>query len=81
MVDFRSRKKDLLFGEVEYVHHFPNGYGASITRSFLSTDLWDVVILKKDGETWEVTFDIQIDDLTYLNEKKVNELLEKIKNL
>lgn len=76
------------FGNVQHIHKFENGYGASVVRhmfSYGSRDgLWELAVLKwHSDEEWDIdyTTPITADVLGWLTDEQVEETLKKIENL
>ena len=74
-----------LEGGVQYVFHFPNGYGASVIKFFGSygyeDDLWELALLKETSEgKWELEYTelVGFDALGHLTDEKVNKCLKRI---
>lgn len=74
--------------QLRRVFKFPNGYGASVIKSFGSygfeTDEWELaVLLWKNDNTWELCYTSEITDdvIGWLTNEAVLEYLERIKNL
>ena len=72
-------------GGMQYVFHFPNGYGASVIKFFGSygyeDDLWELALLKETPEgKWELEYTelVGFDALGHLTDEKVNEYLKRI---
>ena len=84
----RKEKPNLLNpleGGVQYVFHFPNGYGASVIKFFGSygydDDLWELGLLKETIEgKWEFEYAelMGFDVSGYLTDEKVNKYLKCI---
>ena len=84
----RKEKPNLLNpleGGVQYVFHFPNGYGASVIKFFGSygydDDLWELGLLKETIEgKWELEYAelMGFDVSGYLTDEKVNKYLKCI---
>ena len=74
-----------LEGGVEYVFHFPNGYGASVIKFFGSygyeDDLWELALLMEKYEgKWELEYTelVGFDVLGHLTDEEVNKYLKCI---
>ncbi len=88
-LDLYLKRTDLTqLGWVQYVYHFPNGYGASIVKGPGSygykEDLWELAVIIFDDEgDYELTYDTPItaDVEGCLTDKEVENLLYKIKEL
>lgn len=80
-------KAQFLFDGAQYVFRFPNNYGASIVKHFGSyggkDDLWELAVLRFDGDDWRLTYDTEITDdvLGYLSNQDVLDLLQRIQDL
>ena len=84
----RKEKPNLLNpleGGVQYVFHFPNGYGAAVIKFFGSygydDDLWELGLLKETIEgKWELEYAelMGFDVSGYLTDEKVNKYLKCI---
>ena len=67
--------------------HFPNGYGASVVKGpgtyGYEEDLWELAVLEKRGDEWELTYDTDItgDVEGFLSVDEVKELLDEIRRL
>lgn len=65
------------------IYKFPNGYGASVIRGIgiygSNQGLWELAVLKGDKLCYSTP--ITDDVINFLNDKGVEEILEKIKNL
>lgn len=74
-------------GGVQKLYRFDNGYGASVLQCSYSygyeDDLWEMSVIKWDGDVFDMTFDTPIADdvLGYLDEDDVNEVLAQIEEL
>ena len=74
-------------GGVQHIYHYSNGYGASIVQSPFSyggdEGLWEVAVLKKEGDGWPLTYDTPItgDVLGYLSQEGVVATLKAISEL
>ena len=69
--------------ELRYIFKFKNGYGANIFKTDFSCDLFVLSVIKfTDDYNWKLCYDTEItkDDIGYLNNDEVIELLERIKN-
>ena len=88
-LDLYLKRTDLTVpGGVQYVYHFPNGYGGSIVKfpgSYgYKEDLWELAVIVFDDEgDYELAYDTPItaDVEGYLTDKEVENLLYKIKGL
>ncbi len=71
----------------QIVHRFDNGYGASVVSSAYSyggdCGLYEIAVLKFDGEAWEINYDTPITDdvLGYLTPEDVQRYLAEIEAL
>ena len=84
----RKEKPNLLNpleGGVQYVFHFPNGYGASVIKFFGSygyeDDLWELALLKEASKgEWELEYTelVGFDVLGHLTDEEVNKYLKRI---
>jgi len=71
------------------VYKFPNGYGASVVAgSYFYTDTdnpYELAVVKfdADGEGFEIDYTTPITDdvMGYLNERKLDAILQQIKDL
>ena len=86
---FERKERPNLFepleGGMQYVFHFPNGYGASVIKFFGSygyeDDLWELALLKETPEgKWKLEYTelVGFDVLGHLTDEKVNEYLKRI---
>lgn len=73
---------------VQYIFKFNNGFGASVVKSIgtygHAQDLWELAVIRiKDDYTFDLVYDTDVTDdvIGYLTDDKVNELLDRIKNL
>lgn len=74
-----------LEGGVQYVFHFPNGYGASVVKFFGSFgyehDLWELALLNEIYEgKWELEYTelVEFDVVGHLTDEEVNKYLKYI---
>jgi len=74
-----------VYGGIQRIYHFPNGYGASVIRhngSYGSAQgLWELAVL--DSDTNEITYNTSIsnDVIGYLNDEQVILKLNEIRGL
>ena len=87
MEEFKIMEREM-FGGIQLLYKFPNGYGASIVKHKLSygreKGLWELAVLKFDKEdNWHLCYDTPITDdaLGYLTNHEVLVVLNKIKEL
>lgn len=82
-----ATKQDNLLGGIQYLHRFPNGYGASVIRNQYSyggsSGLYELAVIKWDGDDWDIAYDTHITDdvLGWLEDEKVSLLLTTISKL
>lgn len=80
-------KRKLIFDGVQYLFRFPNNYGASIIKHLgsygSSRDLWELAVLRFEGDKWDLTYDTEITDdvMGYLTNQDVLDLLQRIRDL
>lgn len=76
------------FDGIQYVFKFPNGYGASVIKSFgsigRSDDRWELAVIKfyRDG-SFVITYDTEITDyvIGYQTDEDIQLLLRDIRKL
>lgn len=77
-------------GGVQRLYRFENGYGASVVRGYGSYGVdggfWELAVIRLTGageNDWDLCYDTPITDdvLGWLTERKVDEVLAKIKAL
>lgn len=79
--------KKPLNGGISYRFRFENGYGASVVKHRYSygslRDLWELSVMKWSDGVLNHCYDTEItdDDIGYLTDENVRELLQKIKDL
>ena len=87
--------EDLLFQDLTHQFmsgiqarmHFDNGYGVSIVKHPFSygcnLGLWELAVLKGNADNWTLCYDTPItgDVMGYLEEDKVNEIVNDVKEL
>ena len=80
-------KAKFLFDGAQYIFRFPNNYGASVVKHFSSygssEDLWELAVLRFEGDKWDLTYDTEITDdvMGYLTNQDVLDLLQRIRDL
>jgi len=85
---FKPYQKNRIFGGVQYIFKFENGYGASVVSHIYSyggvIGLWELAVIKfDDSGEWEIVYDTNITDdvIGYLTWEEVEEILDKIQKL
>ena len=87
---FYDDLKDLFGDGCQYVFRFNNGFGASVVKHRGSygheDDKWELAVIKFNPEIdgdWSLTYETDITDdvIGWLDDDKVNNLLDRIKNL
>lgn len=75
-------------GDEQYIYHFPNGFGASIIRSYMSCGhedgLWELAVLKNYWEDeWHLCYDTKLTDdvIGWRSVDQINVLLKEIYEL
>ena len=69
------------------VHYFDNGYGVSVVRTAgtygWEQGLFEVAILKKRGNQWEICYDTPIanDVIGFCSPEKINIILKQVETL
>ena len=84
---YSEKYKDFIFYEKsklpyieQTVYRFENGYGASFIWGEFSYGL-EVVILKFDGDDWEITYDTHITDDVICYVTNIDDILESVKEI
>ena len=73
--------------EAQILHKFDNGFGASVVRHANSyegtSSLWELAVLKFEGDTWGITYDTPITDdvLRYSTDADIKRYLKEIEAL
>lgn len=76
-----------LYGGVQKVYRFANGFGASVIQGPFScggpSGLWELGVVLFDGDGWELTYDTAITDdvIGYQTDAEIADLLQRIDGL
>lgn len=72
---------------IQYLFRFDNNYGASVIKSPYSyggkDDLWELVVIKWDGDDYELEYDTEVsyDAEGWRDDENIRDLLKQIKEL
>lgn len=76
-----------LWGGVQAVMFFPNGYGVSVVKHQYSyggdRGLWEIAVLKGTEDNWKLCYDTDITDdvLGYQTDQDVTDVMRRVQEL